>query len=206
MRVGDHGGRSLSLGLVGEMGVRRMKKRAKRKTTESRRADEEKRQFLSAYAKVGNAYDISTMLPTIARRLVGRLLVTKRVWDVVIRSAPSAIEAKWRLEDLAYRAKMSCTGIEPDDCTLRTFAVQKASHWQYRPRIMNNRTIQFDLAVLDHGLYVKTLKLVNLVDRQGNREMLFMTERQDESAVLASKSLSPADDVDAILEELEEQL
>ena len=112
-----------------------MNRRKRKKTDKARRASAKavpkatavKRRPLSAYPKVGDAYDISQMLPDTRCRMAGRLLVTERLWASVILSAQNHTEADWRIYDVAQWVKLLCVGDKWVEDAAQHWAKQQAA-------------------------------------------------------------------------------
>ena len=185
-----------------------MSKRDKKKVNNARHASAKakanpkpakgKRRPLSAYPKVGNAYDVSRMMDETGCRLAGRLLVTERLWASVILPAPNHTEADWRLYDVAHWVKMICVGDKEVERKTDAWVERQLSRgipvFEGKIRTLNNRTTEFWFAT-DFGVAVghEKMKLVNLTDGNGNHDMMVMLGDEDETALFATRRMSPDD-------------
>lgn len=157
-----------------------------------------KRRPLSAYPKVGNAYDVSRMMDETGCRLAGRLLVTECLWVSVILPAPNHTEADWRLYDVAHWVKMLCVGDKEVERKTDEWVKRQLSQgipvFEGKIRMLNNRTTEFWFAT-DLGVAVghEKMKLVNLADGNGSHDMMVMLGDEDEMALFAARGLSPDD-------------
>ena len=191
-----------------------MSKRDKEKTNKARRANATakmlaetspaERRPLSAYPKMGSAYDISQMFSETRCRFAGRLLVTGQLWDSVILSAPNHTEADWRLYDVAHCVKMICVGDERIEGAGEEWKKRQAAHGfavlSLPPQMVSNRVTEFWFAVdVDEVLLHLRMKLVNLADANGNSDKIVMLGDEDETALLADRGLSPDDRIERVV-------
>lgn len=181
-----------------------MSRRERKKTDKARRACAKtvpkaaafKRRPLSAYPMVGDAYDISQMLPETRCRMAGRLLVTERLWASVILSAPNYTEADWRIYDVAQWVKTLCVGDKLVEGAVKEWARLQAARGNrvggLRCRAINNRTVEFWFFIEEDDTAAgQPMKLVNLADGNGSSDMIVMLADEDEVIPLAARGLSP---------------